>query len=83
MGTPEQELESLEKLAIASSRALTNLIIAHNDVLRFLRKLHDRATGEDPLQEGYQTRLDPDILEELETFLQKKPDDSKAETRPD
>jgi len=44
--------------------------------------LHDRASGEYPLQEGYQTRLDPDLMDELKTLLQIQPDDSK-ETRPD
>ena len=83
MGTPENELESLEVLAKATGKALSNMIITGARTSRFLRKLHDRASGNDPLQEGYRTRLDPDILEELETMLQIQPDDSEDETRPD
>lgn len=82
MGTPEHELESLETLAKATGKALSNMIITNTYTGRFLRKLHNRASGNDPLQEGYQTRLDADILEELEALLQIQPDDSE-ETRPD
>lgn len=63
MGTPEHELESLETLAKATGKALSNMIITNTYTGRFLRKLHDRASGEYPLQEGYQTRLDPDLME--------------------
>lgn len=81
MGTPEHELESLETLAKATGKALSNMIITNTYTSRFLRKLHDRTTGNDPLQEGYQTRLDADILEELETLLSLE--NGNEETQPD
>ena len=81
MGTPEQELERLETLLKAINKAFGALQVRHNDAMRFLRKLHSRASGKDPLQEGYQTRLDPDILEELEILLSLTNDNE--ETRPD
>jgi len=81
MGTPEHELEKMYALLKAINKALGALQVRHNDAMRFLHKLHDRATGNDPLQEGYQTRLDADILEEIETILSLTNDNE--ETRPD
>lgn len=81
MGTAEQELERLEILLKAINKAFAALQIRHNDAMRFLWRLHDRATGEDPLQEGYQTRLDADLMEELEILLILTNDNE--ETRPD
>ena len=44
---------------------------------RLLKKIWDRANPS-ILDDKSQTRLDPDILEELETILQTQPDDSEA-----
>lgn len=81
MGTHEQELEKMELLADAMNNVFGRLLNSYNDEKALLRKIHSRATGDDPLQEGYQTRLDPDILEELETLLSLTND--SEETRPD
>lgn len=81
MQSVEKELQDLENLAMAISKAFEAHITAHSDLKRFLRKIYNRVNyiGFDD-ESG--TRLDPDLMDELKTFLQIQPDDSE-ETRPD
>lgn len=83
MKDADDELTDFFRLAAATGRAYADLIILHSDALLLLRKTYNRATGNDPLNEGYQTRLDQDLIDEFELFLAIRPDDNEKATRPD
>lgn len=82
MGTDKQEVERMEILLKAVNKVFGALQVRHNDAMALLRKLHNRANPS-IMDDNSQTRLDPDIQDELELILYIQPNDAKEETRPD
>lgn len=82
MKTPEQELQDIETLARATNRALADLLILHEDAKALLRKIYNRANPS-LFDDASQTRLDSDLMDEIEAFLQIRHYEPAKETRPD